>query len=480
MPEQERDASFFETYHSVFEWRYGSDEMRNIWSEENRWLKVRDVWIAAATVQNGLGLVTDEELADLVAHRNDLDVARIFALERSQGHDVAAAIAEFGEKATVGGRIVHNGMTSEDVLSNAEMLRMQEALRLTGTRLDSTLLAFADRMEQTKDIPTLGLTHLQAAEPIPLGYRLARYAQDLMLNREQLQFTQRMLRGKGVKGAVGTSASFAHILEGTGTTPREHEDRIMGILGLPAVIIAGQAYPRQLDLRAVHTLSEIAASLHRFSLDQQIFQSSFAMEWEEPRRKNQIGSSAMPWKRNPNVGENICSLAMGVTGKTFDAWMIAATETGERTLRDSAGKRSWLPESFLIVDEALMKTERNIRGMKFNEEPIRHNLERFSSFSALELVLAEAVHHDANRQEMHEIIREHSMTAAEAIQRGEENPIQTLIMGDSRITNHVSVDRIEELFQEVYTHVGDAPERTQEFADLIREAIAQDQKKKKE
>lgn len=466
------EQDYYSRYESPLSYRYGSPDMRAVWSEENRWGKIRDVWVAVAEVQNSVGLVTDGELADLKEHKGELDVRRIFELEKTSGHDIAAAIHEFGEKAETGKRVIHQGLTSEDVISNAEILRIHEALGLVGTKLDKTLLAFADKIDATADQVAMGWTHLQAAEPTTVGYRLARYAQDLLIDREFLGFVKSQARGKGIKGAVGTSASFAHLLEGREISPAEHEAQIMKRLGIDPVLVSGQAYPRKIDFLVISSLSSLGQSLHRFGLDVQILQSSPFAEWAEPRRKGQIGSSAMPHKQNPINSENIDSLTSVLPGYLMSAWIPAATETLERTLRDSAGKRIWLPESFLIIDEALTRTEKVAAGLVIHEDVVDRNLDQFGPFSALELILAEAGEQGADRQDTHEVLRELASVAQSAVWRGDSNPLQALVAKDPRIRKHLAPDKVNQLFESAISHIGDAPERARQMSSLIRETIS--------
>lgn len=461
----------FSTYHSVFEYRYASPEMRAVWSEKNKWKKIRRIWVEVARVQNRIGLVSDEELTNLEAHQDEIDIERIFELERELGHDIVAAIAEFSEKAPIGGRVLHQGMTSEDVLSNAEILQSKEAFEIVETRLESVLGVFADRIEENKDVVCLGFTHLQAAEPTTVGYRLSRYAQDLLLDLRFLRFVKREVKGKGIKGAVGTSASFEELLEGKDISVEEHEKEIMENLGVEPVMVSDQTYPRKFNLLTAEVLANIAQSLHRFALDVQVLQSSPFDEWAEPRRRRQVGSSAMPHKRNPVNAENIDSLTEELPGVFFSTWMTAAFQTLERTLRDSANKRRYLPEAFLIIDEALTRTERVGKGLVIRESSIRRNMKQFGPFVASEILLGSLVKAGANRQEMHEVLRERSEQAIEAVRQGETNPFEANILADSRVLAYLSPKEIRESFQKVFAHIGNAPEACERLVAMLRKEI---------
>lgn len=453
----------FETYLSPFTFRYGTEPMRQIWSQRNFWGIIRRVWVSAAETQQAIGLVTQAQVDDLRQHQDDLLVERIFQLERETGHDVAAAIKEFSEVAPLGGEILHQGMTSEDVLSNAEVIQIHEALDLIRARLVGTLGAFGEQIDKHKNLVCMGYTHLQAAEPTTMGYRFAKYAQDLLIDLQLLDFIKPLIKGKGVKGAVGTSASFAEILQGTGMTIEEHEQRIMEKLGIEAVTISDQTYPRKFLLLTESVLANIGQSLHRFALDLQILQSSPIDEVSEPRRKGQIGSSAMPHKQNPIHAENIDSITEMLPGESFSAWMTASFVTLERTLRDSAGKRSWLPESFLIADEALTRAERVLRGLVVHENSVRTNLERFVPFCVTEIILARLAKAGMDRKEAHEILVGHAEKAVDDKRSGLSNPIQELLLGDERIVSLLGKGVVEQAFKEIFHHVGNAPQKCTDF-----------------
>jgi len=464
-----RSTFGFKTYESPFTLRYGSDEMRQIWSQENSWIKARDVWIAVAGVQMEAGLVSRAEYQDLVDHRDEIDIETILRREmdkedpRYTGHDIVAGISEFSDKAPLGGRILHKGLTSEDVLSNVEILLIHESLNIVEDRLKIALSGFAKRIEDHKDLVVVGFTHNQAAEPTTFGYRLARYAQDLVVDLESLRFLRGIVKGKGIKGAVGTSASFEKLLEGTEMTAEDHERKIMERLGIPAVTISGQTYPRKFTLMTVATLAFIGQSCHQFASDMKLLQASPFDEVAEPRRRGQVSSSAMAHKENPNNAENIKSLARGLIGKVVEAWINASEVTLERGLEDSAGKRSYLPEAFLAVDEILKRTDNIIRGLQVRETSIARNFRIFSPFMATETVLSHLSRGDVDRQEMHELLRGKVTLALDAVRNGDPNPLQQLLAEDEVISKYLDPEELEELFSSVRDHVGDAPERCERF-----------------
>ena len=459
------------TYLSPFTWRYGSQEMRRIWSEVHRRRLWRRIWVALAQAQHEAGLVTAEQVADLEAHQDDVDLERAAQLEAELRHDLMAELRTFAEQCPVGGPILHLGATSEDVKDNADVLRMRESLDLIRRRLVDLLLALADRIEETADLACMGYTHLQPAEPTTVGYRLAQYGQDLLADLEAVDRLRASLRGKGLKGAVGTSAAYAQLLQGTGWTPADLERRVMELLGLEPFPVATQVAPRKQEWRVVTALAGIAQGLHRFAFDLRLLQSPPLGEWSEPFGRRQVGSSAMPFKRNPINAENICSLARYVASLPAVAWENAAGSLLERTLDDSANRRLILPGAFLATDEMLTRATRLVRGLVLDREAIERNLTAYGTFAATERLLMELVKAGADRQAMHEVLRVHSMVAWEAVRRGQPNPLPDRLAADPRLTAHLPPDRIRALL-DATGYVGDAPERAHTLTAEIRRRCA--------
>lgn len=455
----------FETYLSPFTFRYGSDGMRQIWSRENYWKLARKVWVATARVQHKTGLVTQEELDELISAQDDLSVERIDELEKEFGHDIIGGIHEFSEAAPAGGRILHRGLTSEDVLSNVETIQIYESFGVMREGLTGALRAFADPIEKYSGTVAMGFTHIQAAEPVTVGYRFAKYAQNLLLDFRLLNSIEMMITAKGIKGPVGTSASVGEVLDQTFMTLEEHEDEIMKELGLEATLITDQTYPRKFLFLTEAVLSSIGQSLHNFSLDMRILQSTPFGEVAEPRRKKQRGSSAMPHKQNPIHAENIGSLTMSLPGILNTAWMTGATVILERVLTDSAGKRSWLPESFLIVDESLERTRKIMAGVKIHEEVIKANLKRYAPFSATEPLIELLVKAGMDRKEADERLVVHAERAHDHVRLGEPNFFKDFVLTDTAITVLIPSAKIHEAFRKVETHVGNAPKLCQEFLE---------------
>ena len=462
-----------DTYLSPFTWRYGSDEMRRIWSEEHRRRLWRRVWVALARAQMRAGLVTPEEVADLEAHVDDVDLDAAHAIEREIGHDVMAEIRVYTSQCPVGGRILHMGATSTDITDNADVLRLREALDLILARVRDLILAFADQVDRWADEPCMGYTHLQPAEPITVGYRLAVTLQDLLEDYRSLSDIRARLRGKGFRGAVGTRASYMQLLSDTNVTPEQLEQWALAELGLDAFPITTQVYPRKQDWQVVSALAGLGQTLYRFAFDLRILQSPAFGEWSEPFGKKQVGSSAMPFKRNPVNAENMDSLARFLARLPAVMWENAAHSLLERTLDDSANRRVVLAEAFLAADEVLRRGVRVVNRLSIHTPQISHTLNQHSPFAATERVLMAAVRAGANRQELHEIIREHSMAAWDAVARGEPNPLPQRLMQDPRITRWLAPEEIQRLM-DARAHVGDAVTRARALAHAAREYVERD------
>ena len=455
---------------SPFTWRYGSDAMRALWGEIQRRQFWRRVWVALATAQSEVGLVTEAQVADLRAHQNDIDLARALEIEADLRHDVMAEIKTYAEQCEVGGGIIHLGATSMDVLDNADALRLREALALIDERLRAVLTHLAELIEAWADTPTMAFTHLQPAEPTTIGYRLASYAQDLLIDHENLTRARENLRGKGIKGAVGSAASFAALLEGTSTSPEQLEARVMALLDLPAFDIATQTYPRKQDWQIGNALAGIAGSLYKFAFDLRLLQSPPVGEWAEPFGAKQVGSSAMPFKRNPVKAENVDSLGRWVAAQVSVLWDNAAHSLLERTLDDSANRRMVLPGMFLAVDEVLVQSARLLEGLHINTQGIARNMDRYGPFAAIERLLMKLAAAGADRQIMHGRLREHSLRAWDALQAGEENPLVEMVAADDVLHEFLSEDAIRAAM-DASDYVGDAPIRARKLAAKIRDRM---------
>lgn len=464
------DSFSHETFLSPFTWRYGSDRMRYLWSLAYRRRLWRRLWVALAAAQQQAGLVTAEQVADLRAHQDDIDLVRAHELENELQHDLMAEIHTFAEQCPIGGSIIHLGATSMDIEDNADALCLRDALNLLINSLRDVLTMLADLMEREADHVCMAFTHLQPAEPTTVGYRLAFIAQDWLADYQTLVQTRDSIRGKGFKGAVGTSASYAELLRDTGMTPRDLEQRIMQAIGLEAFEVTHQTYSRRQDWTVLNALAGVALTAYKFAFDLRLLQSPLVGEWGEPFGQRQVGSSAMPFKRNPVNAENIDSLARFVAALPRIAWDNAAHSLLERTLDDSANRRVLLPEAFLTVDEILLRLKKLLAGLRIDDHAIQHNLAVYGVFAATERLLMEAVRHGGHRQALHEVIRQHSLTAWEAIRQGQFNPLFTLLVSDERINALIPTEKIPELLR-AENHTGDAPERTRQMAQHIRNTL---------
>lgn len=430
----------FDTFISPLTWRYGSSEMKAIWSERNKRLLLRRVWIALAGAQNKAGLVTDKQLADLKAHAEDVNIERALEIEAEIHHDLMAEIKTYAEQCKVGGGIIHLGATSMDVLDNADALRLKQSVGLVLEKTRALRASLAEKVRQYKDVPCMAFTHIQSAEVTTVGYRLALVVQDLDECIKALEALE--IRGKGMKGAVGTRASYKCLLEGSKLTSEQLDKAVMDELGLVAFDGATQVYPRTQDLRVMHVLDDLSCAIAKFALDFRMLQSSAIGEWSEPFGRSQVGSSAMPFKRNPINCEKIDSLCRYVHSLVPNAWDNASLSILERTLDDSANRRLFLPQAFLSIDEVLITAKKVVDGMNVHEATIKRNLQAFGVFAATERLLMELGRRGADRQAMHEVIREQSHKAWADVQEGKANPLVGLLSTEAEILKHMTRDEV--------------------------------------
>jgi adenylosuccinate lyase len=459
----------YDVYQSPFSWRYGGAEMRQVWSEVNKRRLWRKLWVALAEVQAEFGLVKQEQVEDLKAHADSVDVARAMEIEAEIQHDLMAELKTFAEQASMGGGILHLGATSMDIEDNADVLRMRQSLDLLLESLRDLLLIFSTQIDTWADAPLIAFTHIQPAEPSTLGYRLATYAQDLLMDWEHLIQIKSSLRGKGFRGAVGTSASYADLIGEANL--ESFERRLSNELELEFFLVTTQVYPRKQDFWVLSGLAGLGASLHKFAFDLRILQSPPIGELSEPFGEKQVGSSAMPFKRNPVTSEKIDSLARVLAQMPRLAWDNAAHSLLERTLDDSANRRTLLPEAFLLADELLLSSRHILKGLSVNPTAMAHNLADYAPFAAIERVLLALVKAGADRQEMHEHLRKHAMEAWGAIQGGESNPLSNRIITDPQLQRYLSEADLGALMQ-VSSHLGDASKRARHLAEQIRMRVA--------
>jgi len=464
-----KDGAYgYDTYLSPFTWRYGSEEMRRLFSETRRRATWRKVWLSLAEAEAELGLVSSKELEGIRKSSGEanVDIARAHEIEKRIRHDLMAELRVFAEQAKEGGGKLHLGATSMDIEDNADVIIFEKGLELIVARLVSCLDAAASKIGQHKGLVCMGWTHLQPAEPTTVGYRFANYAQDLVLDIKLIETLRKeFLKGKGVKGAVGTSASYRKLLGSTAKAKRLEED-VMSGLGLGYFDVSTQTYPRKLDYLLLSALASVAASCAKFGLDVRVLQSPTFGELSEPIEDSQVGSSAMPFKRNPVTAERMCSLARVVSVVPLVAFMNASNSILERTLDDSAARRIAIPEAFLAVDECLAIYERLMRGLRLYPAMIKKNLERFGAFAGTEAVMMELAEKGEDRQAMHELIRVKSFKAWDSVMKGEPNPLERLLSEDKLVSSKLTRKRLKVLLNPS-THTGGAKEDCGEFLKKV-------------
>jgi len=442
--------------------------MRQIWSEVNKRRLWRKIWVSLAAAQAAFGLVREDQVEDLRTHSNSVDMERALAVEGDIHHDLMAELITFAEQAPAGGPILHMGATSMDIEDNADALRVRAAMDLILEGLRNLLSGLADRIEQWADLPVIAFTHLQPAEPSTLGYRLAFTAQDLLRDYKALKESRNTIRGKGFKGAVGTGAAYIDLIG------VENFDRFESVLSqsleLPFFPIANQTYPRRQDYDVVSALAGTAASISKFALDLRILQSPSIGEVAEPFGRNQVGSSAMPFKRNPIRSEKINSLARLIAQQPRLAWDNAANTILERTLDDSANRRAFLPEAFLILDEMISTLDTVIRGLQVDKEAVGRNLAVYGTFAATERILMALVKAGADRQVMHARLRKHALEAWESFREKDTTPLNRLILEDPELQAYLSAEELRKLLN-VDGYLGIAPQRAGAIVDIIHQTI---------
>ena len=460
-------------YQSPLEGRYASDAMRRVFSPDHRYGLWRRLWLALAEAEHELGLpVTQAQLDELRAHLDDIDYDAVRAHEERVRHDVMAHVLAWGDQCPLARPVIHLGATSCYVTDNADLLLLRQALSLVRAKLCEALRTLGDFALKTKDIPALGLTHLQAAQPVTVGRRAACWAQDFLTDLADLDALLPSIRLLGCRGATGTQASFVALFDGDAEKAQALEARIAQKLGgLPVFAVSGQTYPRKLDARVLNLLSSLGISAYRFAQDVRLLQARG--ELEEPFGASQIGSSAMAYKRNPIRCERICSLSRHLTALAQDATATACAQWCERTLDDSANRRIALPEAFLTADAVLELVVYVARGLRVYPKMCEKNLREALPFIATEDILMEAVKRGGDRQSAHERIREHAQQAALRVkEEGADNDLLQRIAQDAALP--LTLDELGALL-EPSKYVGLAPLQTERFVqEMLRPAIGND------
>ncbi len=443
--------------------RYASKEMARLWSTHNRTVLWRKLWIVLAECEKELGLsITDQQIAQLKAFADqpNLDVAARH--EKNLRHDVMAHIEAYGEQAPLARPIIHLGATSCFVTDNADLILMRDALQMIALRLAQVIGTLADFATRYRALPCLAFTHLQAAQPTTVGKRACLWAYDLVLDLAEVEHRLDVLKARSVKGTTGSQASFLELFGGDHSKVRRLEAMVAERLGFAgSYSVTGQTYPRKVDSQVVDALSGVGQSLHKIGTDLRIL--SHRKEIDEPFGDHQVGSSAMPYKRNPMRAERICSLARFVTSLQTSTAATASVQWLERTLDDSANRRLVLPQAFLGIDACLILMQNVAAGMEVYEATITRHLLEELPFMASENIMMAGVAAGGDRQTLHKVIRDHSVEAGKRVKReGASNDLVERLRQDPHFAG-VSFDALLDPAR----YVGRAPQQVDEFVNEV-------------
>ncbi|WP_106915415.1 adenylosuccinate lyase [Chryseobacterium aurantiacum] len=449
------------SYKNPLEERYSSEEMLFNFSHNNKFRTWRKLWIALAEIEKDLGLeITEEQIAELKANAENIDFDKAAEYEKKFRHDVMAHVHTYGDVAPSAKGIIHLGATSAFVGDNTDLIQIRDGLLILKKKLVNVMKNLADFAIQYKDLPTLGFTHFQPAQLTTVGKRATLWLQSLVLDIEELDFFLETLRFRGVKGTTGTAASFLELFNGDYSKVKHLDKELSKRFGFEKVFgVSGQTYDRKIDAKVVALLGNIAQSAHKFTNDLRLLQN--LKEIEEPFEKNQIGSSAMAYKRNPMRSERIGALAKYVMSLTTSSAMVASTQWFERTLDDSANKRLTIPQAFLAVDAILLIWNNIMNGIVVYPNRINKHIEEELPFMATEYIIMEEVKAGGDRQEIHEVIRVHSMEASKKVkEEGKENDLIERILNDDSLK--LDKSKLKEVL-DPKNFIGFAPIQTEEF-----------------
>ena len=407
-------------YESPLSSRYASEYMLKLFSADTRSVTWRKLWVSLAKAEKALGLpITEEQTAEMEAHTDDIDYNCIRAREKEVRHDVMAHIYAFGKAAPSAAGIIHLGATSCYVTDNSDLIIYRDGLKYLRGEVLKVIANLADFAEKYKALPTLGYTHYQPAQLVTVGKRATLWMQDFLTDVEEIDFALQNIKFLGCRGTTGTEASFMDLFSGNTAKIDEMNRLIAADFGFESCFaVSGQTYPRKVDSRILNALSSVAQSCYRMANDIRLLQHD--RQVEEPFEKNQIGSSAMAYKRNPMRSERICSLARYLMADAANAPMTASTQWFERTLDDSANRRISMPEGFLCADAVLRLAQNVTDGLHVNEKVIEKSVKEYLPFIATENLMMEAVKRGGDRQALHEIIRKCSMEATAKMKNGKE------------------------------------------------------------
>ncbi len=456
-------------YTSPLASRYASDYMLKLFSPQVRIETWRKLWVALAKAENKLGLpVSEEQVAELAEHISDIDFEIAAAREKEVRHDVMAHVYAYGKVAPSAAGIIHLGATSCYVTDNADVIIYRDGLVYLRGELLKVIRNLADFAEQYKALPTLGYTHYQPAQPVTMGKRATLWMQDFVSDLEELDFVIGSMKLLGCRGTTGTEASFVELFEGDTAKIDEMNRMICADFNFEKTFsVSGQTYPRKLDSRILNVLSSIAQSCYRMANDIRLLQHD--RQLEEPFEKNQIGSSAMAYKRNPMRSERICSLARYLMADAMNAPMTAAVQWMERTLDDSANRRISMPEGFLCADAILRLAQNVTSGMIVNEKMVERTIMEYLPFSATENILMEAVKRGGDRQELHELIRQDSMIATKNMKEGLGCNLPELLAAHPEFA--MTKEEIEAVL-DPKLYIGRCPEQVDNFLKEVRPLLA--------
>lgn len=446
--------------------RYSSKEMQELFSEDTKFKTWRKLWIALAETEKELGLpITDEQIEELKANKDNINYEDAIAQEKKVRHDVMSHVHAYGLQCPKAKGIIHLGATSCYVGDNTDIIIMTEAMKLIHKKVVSVIALLSDFAAKYKDLPTLGFTHFQPAQLTTVGKRATLWIQELLMDLEDLEHQISKAKLLGSKGTTGTQASFLELFDGDTEKVKKADIMIAKKMGFDAVFpVSGQTYSRKLDFQVLSILSSIAQSAYKFANDIRLLQH--LKEVEEPFEKNQIGSSAMAYKRNPMRTERICSLARYVIADTINPAVTAATQWFERTLDDSANKRISVPEAFLAVDAVLSIYINVTEGLVVYDKVITSRIMSELPFMATENIMMQAVKKGGDRQELHERIRVHSMAAAKVVkEEGKANDLLERIAEDELF--NLNKDELAKLLNPK-DYIGMAPQQTEDF---LRECV---------
>ena len=456
-------------YESPLSSRYASEYMLHLFSSDMRYQTWRKLWIALAKAERALGLpVSASQIADLEAHVTDIDYDCVRQREKEVRHDVMAHIYAYGKAAPSAGGIIHLGATSCYVTDNADLILYRDGLRHLRSELLKVIANLADFAGRYKALPTLGYTHYQPAQLVTVGKRACLWMQDFVSDLEELDFVLASIPFLGCRGTTGTEASFMELFDGDTQKIDEMNRMIASEFGFDRCFdVCGQTYPRKMDSRILNVLSSIAESCYRMANDIRLLQHD--RQIEEPFEKNQIGSSAMAYKRNPMRSERICSLARYLMADAMNAPMTASTQWMERTLDDSANRRISMPEGFLCADAILRLAQNVTDGLHVNEKIIKKTVMEYMPFMATENLMMEAVRRGGDRQQLHEIIRRCSMEATARIKEGESCDLLARLAGEEAFG--LTETEMQNLLTPSH-YIGRCQQQVEIYLDKIRPIIS--------